>query len=198
MNNNPKINSKLRPLVIAAICILVCSPALGLDLPPPPPPPSPYVLKGSCPFECCTYRTWSVEAETTLYAQPDLESKQIGVLKAHETVEGVTGEVHSIPVRFIVHRAYQDYKPGDIVWVYSYEGEGYFQILRNGKLVSEELGFSPYGGSSGNRCQDDEQYCWGTLEKEMSNTWWVKIKSKNGLEGWSNRANNFGNTDACS
>lgn len=119
------------------------------------------------------------------------------MVKAHESVEGVTGEVHSTPVRFIVTRAHGPYKPGDILWVYSYEGEGYFQILMDGELVSEELPFSPYGGSSGTRCQEDEQSCWGILEQEMSNPWWVKMKSENGLEGWSDEPGHFGNMDAC-
>lgn len=163
----------------------------------PPPPPAPYVLKGACPFECCTYRDWSVERDTTLYTQPDTKSRPVGVVKAGQWVVGVTGEVHSTPVRFIVGRAYGPYRPGEVIWVYGYEGEGFFQILSDGQLVSEDLHFSPYGGTSGTRCQDDKEDCWGTLEKEMSNPWWVKIKGQDGLEGWSNQPENFGNVDAC-
>ncbi len=163
----------------------------------PPPPPTPYVIKGACPFECCTYRTWSVEASTTLYSQPDRKSKVVGKVKAHESVDAITGEVHATPTRFIVNRAHESDKPQDVLWVYSYEGEGHFKVLRNGELVSENLSFSPYGGTGGTRCQDQSQYCWGTLENEISNTWWVKVKTKTGVEGWSDEPNHFGNKDAC-
>jgi hypothetical protein len=121
----------------------------------------------------------------------------VGTVKAGESVEGLTGEVHSTPVKFIVKRSHEAYKAGDIIWVYSYEGEGYFQVLRNGELVSEDLDFSPYGGTAGTRCQDDERYCWGTLERELTSVWWVKIKTKSSLEGWSDEPEHFGNKDAC-
>jgi|SRR5580765_414605 hypothetical protein len=161
------------------------------------PPPSSYVLKGACPFECCTYRDWSVDKQTVLYLKPSVGSKKVGALETGESATGLTGEVHATPVRFTVKRLHDAYNPGDILWVYSYSGEGIFTVWRNGRLVGEDLGFSPYGGTGGNRCEQPSQSCWGTLESELKSNWWVKVKTKGGIVGWSNQPEHFGNKDAC-
>jgi hypothetical protein len=111
-------------------------------------------------------------------------------------VEAITGEVHATPVRFVVKKPHAEYKPGDVLWVYTYLGEGHFRVWRNGAMQEEDLGFSPYGGSSGARCQNRQQ-CWGELEKELKSTWWVKVRSQEGWEGWSNQPEHFGTKDAC-
>ena len=185
----------MKKSTVAGLCLAFIVPTALADRPPSP--PAPYVVKGACPFECCTYRTWSVKTNTTLYSEPDRQSKPVGVVKAHEAGQGITGEVHSTPVKFIVKMPHESYKPGDFLWVYSYQGEGSFLVLKNGELASEELPFSPYDEKSGTHCQENDEYCWGVLEEKMSNPWWVKVKSTNGLEGWSDEPEHFGNKDAC-
>src|SRR6476661_2097404 len=32
-------------------------------------PPMPYIDKGACPFECCTYRQWSVKQPTAVLSE---------------------------------------------------------------------------------------------------------------------------------
>ncbi|MCU7805617.1 MAG: hypothetical protein KZQ96_20715 [Candidatus Thiodiazotropha sp. (ex Lucinoma borealis)] len=76
------------------------------------------------------------------------------------------------PSRFIVKREYKSftgktYKPGDILLVHSYKGEGYFIVEFNGETYEEDLLFSPYGASTGNRCQNDPKQCWGELDREL-------------------------------
>jgi hypothetical protein len=159
-------------------------------------PPAKYVDEGACPFECCTYRTWNTTSDTIAYAAPDRNAKVVGLLKAGGTVEAITGEVHSGPVRFVVAKPHAEYTPGDVLWVYTYLGEGHFKVWRNGAMREEDLGFSPYGGSAGARCEDDKQ-CWGELERKLEFTWWVKVRSKDGRVGWSDQPEHFGNKDAC-
>ncbi|MBI2091366.1 MAG: hypothetical protein HYT78_21955 [Deltaproteobacteria bacterium] len=159
-------------------------------------PPAEYIDKGACPFECCVYRAWTVESDTVAYAVPDKNAKVIGLLKAGAIVQAITGQVHSSPARFVVNRPHAEYRPGDVLWVYTYLAEGYFKVWRDGAMQEEDLGFSPYGGSPGARCENKEQ-CWGQLEKELTFTWWVKVRAKEGWEGWSNRPEHFGNKDAC-
>lgn len=158
--------------------------------------PDIYIDKGACPFECCTYRSWTVNANTVLYISPDEESAKIGEVKKGEVVQGVTGEVRTKAGKFIVHTAQGRFFPGDVIWIYTYLGEGHFTAWYKGEFFEAELGFSPYEGSMGKRCEKGD-YCWGELEKELDTVWWVKIKSKSGLQGWSNRAENFGHKDAC-
>ena len=139
-------------------------------------PPKQLIDKGACPSECCVYRTWKTEKNTIAYATPDRSSKIVGTFKADTIVEGLTGEVHVYPSRFIVKKVHGKYKPGDEVWVYTYKGEGYFKVWFQGTMFEEDLNFSPYGGSSGKRCEQSSR-CWGELETELKFIWWVKIKS---------------------
>jgi hypothetical protein len=159
--------------------------------------PKIFIDKGACPFECCAYRKWKTEANTTAYARPDKNSEIIGTFKAGTTVEGLTGEVRVQPARFVVKKLHAGYRPGDVLWVCTYLGEGFFKVWYQGKMFEEELGFSPYGGSPGKRCEQQSDYCWGELEKELSFTWWVKVRSSEGWVGWSDRPEDFSDKDEC-
>lgn len=53
-------------------------------------------------------------------------------------------------------------------------------------MYSEAMSFSPYGTAKG--CEESP-HCWGDLDRELKMTWWVKIKDKNGLTGWTKREN---------
>jgi hypothetical protein len=181
----------MKKLLLAIGVALLPGAAACTDL-----PPSRYVDKGACPFECCVYRAWNTNADTLAYAEPDKNAKTLGLVMAGATVEAITGEVHSSPVRFVVKKPHAQYKPGDVLWVYTYLGEGKFKVWLNGTLQEEDLGFSPYGGSPGARCENEEQ-CWGELEGALRFSWWVKVRSTEGWEGWSNEPEHFENKDAC-
>ena len=69
-------------------------------------------------------------------------------------------------------------------------------MWRDGAMREADLGFSPHGGSPGTRCENSRQ-CWGELEKPLTFTWWVKLRSPDGWEGWSNQPEHFANKDGC-
>jgi len=98
--------------------------------------------------------------------------------------------------KFTVKRKFETYMPGDIIWVYTYQGEGNFKVWKDGKFVELNLAFSPYGGSSGKRCETDKS-CAGELEKELESTWWIKIKTPDGTIGWTFESSNFRGNDIC-
>jgi len=56
--------------------------------------PEVLIDQGACPFECCAYRKWKTEQNTTAYTSPDRNSAIIGTFIAGTTVEGLTSEVH--------------------------------------------------------------------------------------------------------
>ena len=62
-----------------------------------------FVDTGACPGEGCGYGTWVTVRETSLRAAPDLESAIVVALSGGVIVEAVTGEVHTVPGRFVVH-----------------------------------------------------------------------------------------------
>lgn len=155
-----------------------------------------FVDMGACPFECCQFGSWKVEKTTRAFVLPSKNSKQAGKFSAGTSVLALTGEVRTVPSKFLVKKEYGRYKPGDELWVYTYLGEGFFKVWFEGKMYKEDLGFSPYGGTPGNRCEKSE-YCWGELDKDVESAWWVKIKSPDGWIGWTNQPENFSGKDGC-
>lgn len=155
-----------------------------------------YVDAGACPFECCVYREWNTLKNTLVLKVPTQKSEIVGKIIAGTRVNAVTGEVHTRPGKFRVKRDSGPYKRGHTIWVYTYLGEGHFKVWFNGKTYEESLDFSPYGGTSGRRCERG-RYCFGELEKELEFTWWVKVKGPGGIAGWTDRPDHFGNKDAC-
>ncbi len=160
-------------------------------------PPVIYVDKGACPFECCTYRKWKAEKTTVVYAQPRKGAQSIGGVKAGTNVLAVTGEVWTAPGKFVITKVHGKYKPGNVLWVYTPEGEGIYKVWFRGKMYQETLEYmsGPFGRSIPS-CEETPD-CWGKLKKELKVEWWVKIKGPNGLIGWTDKVENFSNKDAC-
>lgn len=150
--------------------------------------PSSYIDKGACPFECCTYRAWKADAAAKLHAEPDVRSRIVGVAKPGATVQALTGEVHSRPGRVEVKRDQQAFRAGDVLWVYTYLGEGFFKTWHQGKFVEAQFDFDDR-----ERGADD----WARFELMPQSVWWVKVKARGGAIGWSNHPERFSNKDAC-
>jgi len=143
-----------------------------------------YVDKGACPGEGCEYcALYIAKSEVPVYKEPSVESERVGVIPADDTFISKTGEVHTVPTKFNVHREHDGIKPEDEVFALTYLGEGYYRVYHNGELTRADLGFSPWGGSGGKTCNKPE-YCWGQLEKELEFTWWMWVISESSLEGW--------------
>src|SRR5438270_9984968 len=96
-----------------------------------PKPPIPYFDLGACPFECCTYRRWTVEADTILYKQRSTTSRVAFRVKKGDHVTGLTGVVVTLkPGRAIVKKERTiglvrkaRMKPGSILYLLNYMGE---------------------------------------------------------------------------
>jgi hypothetical protein len=185
-------------ITLSEVVVFIASLALlGSNVSPQSKPPAIYVDKGACPFECCTYKKWRTEKTTIAYAQPDKRSKVIGKFKAGSTVVGLTGEVRTIPGKYVVFKAHGAYKPGDTLLVYTPIGEGAYKVWFNGKMFEQNLEFmdGPFEHALP-KCEETPD-CWGKLESKLQVEWWVKIRSANGWIGWTNQAGNFSNKDAC-
>ena len=160
--------------------------------------PATFVDKGACPFECCMYRRWKTLKNTVAYALPDKRSKRVGTFKKGTNVRGLTGEVRTLtPGKFVIKKPHEKYKPGDVLWVYTPAGEGYYKIWFKGKMLLEEMDYmsGPYE-TTYPACADSPD-CWGELETPLKTVWWVKVRSSTGWIGWTDQTENFGNMDAC-
>jgi hypothetical protein len=143
-----------------------------------------YIDKGGCPGEGCQYdETWVARQSVDLLREPTVKSPVVVTVRQGDPVRTVTGEVHTVPGRFIVRTAHDEFVPGDEVLVYTYLGEGHFRVRHNGVLKEADLDFGPGGGSNGKRCEVASR-CWGTLQTEHQSTWWIKVRTESGLEGW--------------
>ena len=180
---------KLMILSVTASFLLLASPEIYSQAKPP----AFYIDKGACPFECCVYRKWKTVKTTSAFALPNARSQSVGKFAAGSNVVAVTGEVHSVPGRFVVRKRHGKYNPGDILWTYTYLGEGIVKIWFNGTWDEEQLGDAPTPGQS---CQASK-YCWGENLQEAKSTWWIKIKSREGWVGWTNQGKNFCGSDEC-
>ena len=149
-------------------------------------PPVPYVDKGACPFECCTYRRWDVIKPTVLRSAMR-DSAPVSVrLKAGESVTGMTGVVITTLPGIVealkgttIGRTRVN--KGERVYVLTNLGEGFAKVWFRGRVLQGE----PY---------DEGVF---KLVRESKSVWWVKIKDRRGRTGWSREPDNFGNIDQC-
>ena len=59
-----------RPALFLLCCLILAAAARAQTR-----PPRNYEDRGACPFECCTYREWSVEEDTVLYKTRSTKSR---------------------------------------------------------------------------------------------------------------------------
>ena len=121
---------------------------------------------------------------TTVYSAADTGSSKLFEIGTGTRITSLDSEVHTVAGKFVVKLKHEAYRPGDVIWVYTYLGEGIFKVWRDGRMHDQDLGFSPWGGSGGKRCEADPKICWGQLEKPLDMTWWLKIKDSRGRTGW--------------
>lgn len=147
-------------------------------------PPTIYRDRHICAGEGCDYRG-TATVKRIARAYPLIGSKRPAFsLKTGQRVTVIDSEVHTRAGRYVVKRKHGRFRPGDVIFTYTYLGEGIFKIWFKGRWAEEDLGFSPWGGSAGTRCQNDKEYCFGELEKEAEAKWWVKIRTRDKRTGW--------------
>ena len=177
----------MRRLAGLLALLLALAPAVHAD--PARHPPF-LVEEGACPGEGCEYGTWRVLRSAVLRAQPSTRAKVVGRCEAGSKVEALGGRVRTVAGRFVVSKPHDPFRPGDVIWVYTYRGEGSFTTWFRGKFSQQDLGFSPWGGATGVRCET-ERGCWGRLDQRLRFTWWVQVRNADGVTGWTNAAADF-------
>lgn len=160
-------------------------------------PPKALLDRGACPFECCHYGRWTANREIPAFAAPRRGSLRVASIAPGTSVEALDGFVRTSGQAFRVQRAHGDYRPGDTLMVYTYQGEGFFRIWHAGQWRDEDLSFSPYGGSGGTRCTEDTR-CWGTLAAPLQSDWWVRVRLPDARVLWVRGNAGFAGQDACS
>lgn len=176
-------------LLAAAFLLLITTLAMAQDR-----PPVGYENWGVCPFECCTYREWTADDNIPVHKSRNDKSAVIFSLRRGEAVDGVNGVVVTEkPGAVRIDRPVQDgylkgnekpqlsLKAGDVVYLLSPLGEGFFIFWYQGKVYQSGLDLAAMPGVDGS---------------EAKMTWWKLIRNKSGKSGWT-ESNKFTNADAC-
>src|SRR5262245_55806871 len=80
-------------LVIGALAHLLAGPAWA-QATAPARPAEPYIDRGVCPFECCTYREWHAVNTIGVHASPRPGAVIVARLSPTAPFDALTGEVH--------------------------------------------------------------------------------------------------------
>lgn len=160
-------------------------------------PTLPYYDVGACPFDCCSYGTWSAKSETALRADHDDSSPVVSSVKPGEDVQGLAGvaitkkagEVRIIrDTTFAVENSLEEItlRPGDMVYALHYVGEGLDKFFFEGLFLIGRTNIKRAGKSES----------WEVINLPEW-TWWAKIRRQNGDTGWSRELDHFDHVDAC-
>ena len=160
---------------------------------------SPFIDKSACPFECCKYGNWTTKSALDLTDSVN-GKKIIAKLAAGEKIQSLTGEVHTFPNEVEVIRDHGIYKSGDIFYLLTYQGEGFYKVWFNNKILSEEILFPGFTEKYDfKNCNPKQDECWGKIKNlERNSTWWIKVKKANGKTGWTKQSKEFLGQDSCS
>jgi len=153
-----------------------------------PRPPANYRDNGACPFECCTYRRWSVDTDTVIYKDQSEKSGVAFRVRKGEHVVGLTGVVITLkPGKAAVRKATTigegkrktRVKPGDVLYLMHYLGEGFYKTWFRGVIYDLEMSTTIQ------------------VLTEPDTVWWVKVRNNRNQVGWSKQNDNFGDMDSC-
>jgi hypothetical protein len=151
--------------------------------------PQTYINKDACPFECCQFGSWIAHQSVVLFESPNgkiLKRK----IKQGESINALTGEVHSIPLPVRVTHVYvtdeeQGIHVGDIAYILHGMGEVTVALLHNGQVIRSSMDLT-YELLNNNG------------PKFPTSVWWVKIRLNEGSEAWIKDPRGFDGMDKCS
>lgn len=155
-------------------------------------PPETYISKGTCPFECCTYRDWTTLKTVRLVDRPR-GIREVATAESGDIVRGLTGRIYVRPLPGLVIADSGPFKKDEIIFWLDYIGEDLFHVWRAGTVIEAD------GPSE--TCLKPNASCWAETNQpgrlHDQSDWWVEVRLKNGKVGWTNKTDSFGNMDAC-
>ena len=176
---------KFVPIVLG-LFIAQAAPSRSVDLP--------YYDWNACPFECCTYRTWTAKATIKVLKERRADSPVAFELQPRDSVQAFTGVV--VTTRAGELRAVREgfmgeskipVRAGDAIRILRPEGEGFWKIWFKGKTDTEEL-------LNLNDLPPDAIF---RVVSAPEIVWWVKVRTSDGKMGWTTATDQFDGTDAC-
>jgi len=138
----------------------------------------PYVEQDACPFECCTYGEWTASAPLYVTGTPDVDATVLREVAPGETFTALGGSVYVLePGTAVVREGRNRFAAGEHLWVFSYVGEGVWNVWYEGNLVEVPMLQDP-------AAKGDPEQPAVVLEKPPRTRWWVEIQDEDGNHGW--------------
>lgn len=165
-------------------------------------PTAPLRIEGACPFECCTYGTWTTTESTAVYAQSDDTTAAPSFNVTAETaLTASTGHVlltrlgravarDSVALYLNADVAYTA-SPGDTLLLLDYVGEGAYRTWADGRVLQVDASAAlAVPGSDGPALE--------TLSEPVRQ-WWAQVRTPDGRAGWlwMDRTPSVQGADAC-
>jgi hypothetical protein len=157
-----------------------------------PKPSLPKIDQNACPFEGCQFGNWTTSQTVQLYSTWKPDRTPARTLRKGEVVTALTGihvTLEPSEIKVTAPIAAYGLKPGDTVFGYMNLGEGFLNAWFNGQWVAEFDGSGIDGAGCNRKCN-------AKLVKPGRYEWWVKIKTKEGLVGWTKDTDKFAGKDA--
>jgi hypothetical protein len=164
-------------------------------------PEIPFEDVGACPFECCTYRAWTASEATDLRSDRSPDAPLVTSIGRDGAVTGLTGVVVTQKTGLaLVIRPLEiegepsiSLRPADEVHILHYQGEGNWLCWFGGRLLSLWLPATPGSFPRGDQALSDpiRVQSWPEVQ------WWVKVKTADGKEGWTDQPSHFAHIDRC-
>jgi len=147
------------------------NPKLAEDVPPPNDIyEGSYEMTGDCHEKGCAYGSARFSEPTPLRAEPDARTPTIATIPAGECVNTETDRLMQAPLRGVVLETAGRFAAGDVIYITSYEGEGYSTVWRRGEYLD---GF-----------QDEVAVRWDEGPAHPLAGYWMQVTRTNGQKGW--------------
>src|SRR5947207_12837919 len=153
--------------ILSAISAIIGIFASGLFAQTGAKPPVPFIDKGACPFECCTYRQWDVKTPTIIRSAMKDNAPVSFRLNKGEKVLGMTGVVITtqpgeVKVLKKTKLGKLDVKTGETLILLTNLGEGFHKVWYHGRIYQVDT-------------IDETKF---KTIREPKAVWWVKIKNR--------------------
>jgi len=163
-------------------------------------PPIPFDEEGACPFQCCTYREWSVDWDTDLRADRHDDAPVAFHAALNDTVQALTGVVTTTKVgrasasrQVTVGASHIVVPQGTTIYLLRNVGGGDWKIWVNGAIDQQYIPSQGY--CTGDKVSSDE--CAIKVLEQSEIVWWAKVQGPRGDIGWTREIDHFGNIDSC-
>ncbi len=148
-------------------------------------PSAPLRIEGACPFEGCTYGTWTTSADTRVFSAAGDTTSTTFTVPAGTALQADRGfvlitqfgttAVTTPGELYLVGGETRELVPGDTLLVFDHQGEGSYRVWFDG-----HIGFSEAGGYQG---PPGEEPALRQLT-EPASQWWAHVTAPDGQSGW--------------